>query len=227
MMRKKVQADQPLSAKKSGKIDTSQEQLAPEPVAATDVTGESTVLQQDKAPAPADGPMARLLAEDKETLAERVLRVQAEFDNFRKRTLREKEESARRANEQLISELLPVVDHLELALEVGVGREEDALAQGLRLIHSQFLAVLRKFGVVPMETAGRAFDPNLHEAVSRMPAKDVQEGMILQEVRRGYLLGDRLLRSAQVVVSSGIPAGVASGSETGTEEPERNASEGR
>lgn len=226
-MRKEIQADQSSPNKKSKKINTSQEQLKPREVGPTGTTDERMVSQPTKAPAPPDSPLSRLLAEDKETLAERVLRVQAEFDNFRKRTLREREESARRANEQLISELLPVVDHLELALEVGAGREEDALAQGLRLIHSQFLTVLRKFGVVPMETAGRAFDPNLHEAVSRMPSKDVQEGMILQEVRRGYLLGDRLLRPAQVVVSSGIPAGVASGSETGTEESERSASEGR
>ncbi|MCE9616204.1 MAG: nucleotide exchange factor GrpE [Lentisphaerae bacterium] len=139
-------------------------------------------------------------------LHDRLLRLQADFDNFRKRTVREKAELFRTANEDLLAELLPVVDHFELAFgSVESGRDNDAFTRGVRMVRDQLIAVLGKFGLQPLEAAGQTFDPARHEAISHLPSETVPENGILVQTRRGYLLGDKLLRPAQVVVSSGNP----------------------
>lgn len=138
-------------------------------------------------------------------LEDRLLRLQADFDNFRKRMLREKEELYRRANEDIMLELLPVLDHLELAFSAaGTDSEEHPVIQGFSLVAEQLRAVLRKFGLNPIEAQG-AFDPNVHEAVQHLPSAEVPENEIIAQLRAGYMLGSRLLRAAQVVVSSGPP----------------------
>ena len=135
---------------------------------------------------------------------DRLIRLQADFDNFRKRVLREKDELYRRANEDLLEELLPVLDHMELALKAAVDHDApDPMIQGFRLVHEQFQTALRKFGLQPIVAEGQPFDPNLHEAVSHLPSEELPEGHVMVDTRRGYLLGDRLLRASQVVVSAG------------------------
>ena len=149
----------------------------------------------------------RQAAEAEETLEalnDRHLRLQADFDNFRKRTLREKSEIYKRANEELMEELLPVLDHLELALShVNTDGKSDAFIEGVRLVGEQLLVALAKFGLAAVDASGNEFDPNLHEAVSHLPSDAVAENHVMEQTRRGYLLGGKLLRPAQVVVSSG------------------------
>lgn len=136
---------------------------------------------------------------------DRYLRLQADFDNYRKRVLREKSELYNRANEDIMGELLPVLDHLDLALNaVGVDRE-DPVVKGFELVGEQLKSSLKKFGLSQIDAAGKEFDPNLHEAIMHTPSVDVEEDLIVSDARKGYMLGERLLRASQVVVSSGQP----------------------
>ena len=135
---------------------------------------------------------------------DRYLRLQADFDNYRKRVLREKDELYRRANQDIMEELLPVIDHIELAFgSAGESHQHDPVVEGFRLVADQLMGVLSKFGLSPIETAEQEFDPNLHEAILHMPSPDVAENFIVSQARGGYKLGERLLRASQVVVSSG------------------------
>jgi molecular chaperone GrpE len=152
----------------------------------------------------AEAPSKQAAAESPDVLNERLLRLQADFDNFRKRTLRERDELYRRANEDLMEALLDVLDHLDLALKSAEEHNESgAVVDGFKLVAGQMADTLGKFGLKPIDTAGEEFDPHLHEAVSHLPSDDVAENGVMAEVRRGYLLGERLLRAARVVVSSG------------------------
>ena len=143
-------------------------------------------------------------------LDDRLLRLQADFENYRKRSVREKIEMTRRANEDLIGALLPVMDNLARGLQQAREHKAgEAFMAGLQMVHDQFAGVLRKFGVVPMETVGQPFDPRRHEAIAHMPSAGHPEGTVLQETLKGYLLGDALLRPAQVVVASPLAAAEA------------------
>jgi len=133
------------------------------------------------------------------------MRLQADFDNYRKRVLREKNELYSRANEDIMEELLSVMDHLDLALNaVGVDHD-DPVVKGFELVGGQLATTLKKFGLSVIESEGHEFDPNLHEAIMHMPSDDVEEDFIVSDARKGYKLGERLLRASQVVVSSGAP----------------------
>jgi molecular chaperone GrpE len=133
-----------------------------------------------------------------------LLRKTAEFDNFRKRTERERQSLAEAAAADLIEELLPLVDDLERALRAESGAEgADAYRRGVELILRQLMETLRKRGVRALETLGADFDPYYHQAVSHEPAEGRRDGEILEEFRRGYMLGDRLLRPAMVKVAKG------------------------
>ncbi|HMP72877.1 MAG TPA: nucleotide exchange factor GrpE [Kiritimatiellia bacterium] len=137
-------------------------------------------------------------------LNDRLLRLQADFDNFRRRTLRERDAWALRANEELLKELLPVLDHFELGLKTAAEHEaDDAVQQGFALVFEQFKAAVKKFGVEPVDPEGEAFDPHVHEAVTHQPSAEVPADSVVTVFRKGYRLGERLIRPAQVVVSSG------------------------
>lgn len=145
---------------------------------------------------------------EEEAVGARLLRLQADFDNYRKRTLREHAETKRNANGELLQELLPVVDHYEMGLNTAEKHNADpAVLDGFRLVYDQFLGVLRKQQVTPIEAEGKPFDHNLHEAITYVPSEEHPVNTIIAETRRGYLLGDKLLRPAQVVVSSGPAEG--------------------
>ena len=128
-------------------------------------------------------------------------RVAADFDNFRKRTVRDQESLIGRAHERLVKELLPVLDDLERALAAAAEHEEAKLEEGVRLVHRELSHVLQKEGLVPVETDGK-FDPHEHEALLTQPS-EAEEGAILEVIQKGYRLGDRVLRPARVVVSAG------------------------
>ncbi len=130
--------------------------------------------------------------------------MRADFDNLRKRFDRERQEMVVLSNERLIKELLPVIDHLELALTAAAQHKtEKAVQDGFRLVYDQFLATLTGFGLKPLDAQGQPFDPNFHEAISQQPSNEVPENVVMQQARRGYQLGERLLRPAQVIVSGG------------------------
>jgi molecular chaperone GrpE len=133
---------------------------------------------------------------------DRLLRKTAEFDNFRKRTERERQALSEAAAADLLEELLPLVDDLERALQADATAEAAvAYRRGVELIHRQLMDLLRKRGVRPIETAGAAFDPHVHQAVAYEPSPAHREGEIIEEFRRGYMLGDRLLRPSMVKVA--------------------------
>jgi molecular chaperone GrpE len=138
-------------------------------------------------------------------LENRLLRLQADFDNFRKRVARERNETYTRANEDLLSEVIPVIDHMDMALTAAADHDApEALLNGVTLVGEQLKGVLGKFGLEKIDASGKEFDPNEHEAISHLPSEDVPDNNVMQQTRLGYKLKGRILRPAQVVVSSGV-----------------------
>jgi molecular chaperone GrpE len=127
-------------------------------------------------------------------------RLAAEFDNYRKRALRDQEAFSARANERVVKELLPVLDDLERALAAAEAHEEAKLEDGVRLVHRALEDVLRKEGLAEIDTEG-AFDPHVHEALLAQPGEGVESGQVLQVLQKGYRLGDKVLRPARVIVA--------------------------
>jgi len=148
------------------------------------------------------------LKRELETLKNRHVRLQADFDNVRKRAARDKADIHKRANEDIMLELVPVLDHIDIALQHANGQKDPAaIAEGLKLIGDQLMTALKKFGLQPVETpmGGATFDPSRHEAVAHLPSDAHPDGAVIQQTRRGFMLNGQLLRPTQVVVSSGVP----------------------
>ena len=136
---------------------------------------------------------------------ERYARTLADFDNYRKRMARDREELAQFAAKDILKDLLSTVDNLALALDKAENKE-DPFVQGVKLAYDGFLKVLADHGATPLDSVGEPFDTNFHDALAQLPSADVPEGTVMNEVKRGWLLHGKLLRPAQVVVSSGAPA---------------------
>lgn len=135
---------------------------------------------------------------------DRLLRTTADFDNFKKRAAREKQEAIRYANEDLLEKLVPVLDNFEAALsavQTGSTGAGHSVQAGVAMIFQQLKKVLTESGLEEVDAAGQKFDPNLHEAVSQQETTDVPEGNVIQQLRKGYKLRERLLRPATVVVA--------------------------
>ena len=141
------------------------------------------------------------LRRERDALQDRLLRTAAEFDNYRKRMDRERRDLSEYAAADLVGELLPILDNFERALQAPPGGEVESLRRGVELIHKQMLDLLRKRGVKPIEALGADFDPNVHEAVIHEASDAHREGEVMQELQRGYRLGERLLRPAMVKVA--------------------------
>ncbi len=160
-----------------------------------------------EAAAEAEASETAQLQADIAALNDRLLRLAADFDNFRKRTARERAEWHQEGREEVLRELLPVLDHYELGLAAICGTVSDAAWKGFEMIRAQLRGVLERFGVEPIPTVGSRFDPHLHEAVGHEPSSEVPADHVVREVRKGYRVKDRVLRAAQVVVSSGPSVG--------------------
>jgi len=183
-----------------------------------------TDIEIDKQPLPADPPiepepLARLesttvtperIEELKDRAAkadenwERLLRTTADFENFKKRVTREKQEAIRYANEGLLQKLVPVLDNFDMALSAAQTEQTEAaqsLQTGINMIYQQFKSALIEAGLEEVDAAGKTFDPNIHEAVSQTETAEVPEGQVVKQLRKGYKLRDRLLRPATVVVA--------------------------
>ena len=140
------------------------------------------------------------LQRERDEYYERLLRTTADFDNYRKRTDRERRELAEHAAMALLTDLLPLVDDLERALAADA-RDGDVDRRGVEIIHKQLLDLLAARGVAPIEALGADFDPNLHQAVAHEPSEAHRDGEVIEELRRGYTLRDRLLRASMVKVA--------------------------
>ncbi len=142
----------------------------------------------------------RVEEEAEQEADDRLLRLAADFENYKKRAARERLEYVALANERLIGELLPILDDLERALSAAEQHEEAQLEEGVRLVHRSLAALLERHGVTPISTDGK-FDPHMHEALASQPS-EAEEGSVLDVVQRGYRLGDRVVRPARVVVAA-------------------------
>lgn len=184
----------------------------PEPAAGGKAPEEAE--RPEPVPTPEQAEIARL--------TDRLLRLQADFDNFRKRTQREREEIQKRAAEAVLSEMIPILDHIDFGIQQASSQPEGkSFANGLTLIRTQLLECLRRHGLEEMDALGREFDPRLHESMAYAPSKDVPEGRVMAQTRKGYRLGDRLLRAAMVMVSGG--PGPGNQAEPGNEDAENGA----
>jgi molecular chaperone GrpE len=161
-------------------------------------------------PAPSIAAAYEKVLAEKKDLYDRLLRKQAELDNFRKRTQKEKEELRQYAAEDLIRSLLPTLDGFERALQQRDENVPQAFYQGLELIYHQLEEVLGRAGLAPIETAAQLFDPYLHQAVETVNAPDRREHEIVEQLQRGYRLRNKLLRPAIVKVAVGGSAGQVS-----------------
>jgi molecular chaperone GrpE len=147
-----------------------------------------------------EGLDAEALRADRDQLFDRLQRLAAEFDNFRKRTARDQASLSERANERLVKELIPILDDLGRALEAAADHEEAKLEEGVRLVHRSLSTLLGKEGLAEIGTDGK-FDPHVHEALLSQPS-DEEEGAVIEVVQKGYKLGDKVLRPARVVVAA-------------------------
>lgn len=135
---------------------------------------------------------------------DRLLRTTADLENFKKRAAREKSEAAQYAAAALLQKLLPVLDNFEMALAAARNAKEasnDSLQSGVVMIQQQLKNILLESGLEEIDAAGKPFDPNFHEAISEMVSAEVAEGFVLQQLRKGYKLKERLLRPATVIVA--------------------------
>jgi molecular chaperone GrpE len=139
-----------------------------------------------------------------EELEDQLLRVAADFENYRKRTARQYEQQVKLANERVLGDLLEIVDNLERALSAENGQSAPAsFRKGVELIFIQLTTLLAKYDVTPIEAVGKPFDPTYHEAVMQVESEEHAEGVVALELSKGYMLGDKVLRHSKVGVSRG------------------------
>ena len=176
--------------------------------------GEGEVVSQGETAAEAAAPEVskelQALKQERDSLYDRLLRKQAEFENYKKRAERERSEYTQFASAELMRDILNALDSFDLALKnaAGEGAGKEDMLRGFELIYKQLQDTLGRFGLKAIEAKGQKFDPNLHQAVATQPTDEVDENTVVQEMRKGYVLNGRLLRPAMVAVS------VKSGAET-------------
>ena len=137
---------------------------------------------------------------------DRYARAMADFDNFRKRTARDREDLVKFAASDVLKDILPTVDNLARALDEAKNKPDDPFVTGVKLVYDGLLKTLADHGATPLDAVGEPFDANFHEALAQLPSEDVEEGHVISEVKRGWMLHGKLLRAAQVVVSAGKKA---------------------
>ena len=196
----KIQTDSDEADKKEKKekdvdVDKDRQELKGEPEAASDEQADDSI--EDLA--------QKLKSKEQEAQEnyDRLLRVSAEFENYKKRASREMDEFRKYSNQSLIKEMLSVVDNLELAINSTDGHKtiDKGLLDGLEMTHKEILKVFEKFKVKPISAKGQPFDPKFHEAVMQEETADFPENTVINELQKGYLIHDRLLRPSMVVVA--------------------------
>jgi molecular chaperone GrpE len=158
---------------------------------------------EEPRPEPGDDDSEDLQA-DLDRFRDLALRSQADFENYKKRSAREKEEAIKYANSSLLEKLIAIVDNFELGLEAARAEgEKSPVFSGMSMVLKQLMDFLADSGLQPIDATGQKFDPNLHEAIAHEPSAKFPEGVVVRQTRRGYRMKDRLLRPSSVVVSSG------------------------
>lgn len=141
------------------------------------------------------------LQKEKEELYQRVLRLQAEFDNYKKRTQKEKLAERKYQSQDIVTDLLPALDNFERALQVEVTDNNKSLYDGISMVYRQIMDALESHGVTPIESVGKEFDPNSHHAVMQVEDESHESNEIVEELQKGYMLKDRVIRPAMVKVN--------------------------
>ncbi len=202
-----------MSAKKEIKIQTDSEDANKKVKAAEavdkvkqDLKSEPEKADKDQVDDPLEDLAEKLKSKEQEAQEnyDRLLRISAEFENYKKRVSREMEEFRKYSNQSLIKEMLSVVDNLELAMNSTNSHEtiDKGLLDGLEMTHREILKVFEKFKVKPISAKGQSFDPTFHEAVMQEETDEYPDKTVINELQKGYLIHDRLLRPSMVVVAS-------------------------
>ena len=185
------------------KIPVTEQNKQMKPSAGGDSNPSSVAREADAAQGEAEDPMAGLQG-DLDRFRDLALRSQADFENYKKRCSREKEEAIKYANKSLLERLVGIIDNFELGLAAAKDQGADSpIYSGMVLVQKQLNDLLAENGLQPIDAEGKTFDPNLHEAIAHEASNEFPEGIVVRQARRGYRFKDRLLRPAKVVVSSG------------------------
>ncbi|MFH1438720.1 MAG: nucleotide exchange factor GrpE [Pseudomonadota bacterium] len=204
--------ESPPSEEKAGTGQETEDGNAPQPPAAAEA-GEAEAGEEPTKPDEAEaGPGIEELKKQHEaqlrSYKEKMYRIAADFENYKKRTQREFGEREDRAKADVIKVILPTVDNLKRAVDhSSQAKDVQSVVEGLKIVEKSFLDTLTKAGIRKLRTEGEAFDPTYHEAIAQAPSPDVPAGTIMKEIQPGYLLNEKLLRAPLVVVSSGPPEG--------------------
>ncbi len=172
-----------------------------EPAPARDAPGEAGANDTNARIAELESQLAEARA-DASANWEKYLRERAEMENFRKRTERTSQDRVRRDKRELLHKVLEVMDNLDRAMHFEESKDRESLHQGLRMVQWQLTELLKSEGLTPVPTVGETFDPYVHEAIEQVVTKDHPEGTVVEEVRKGYMLGDEMLRPARVKVAA-------------------------
>lgn len=162
-----------------------------------DEDAEVTIIEESQ---PEQAELEKLRTEQEETL-NRYLRLQAEYDNFKKRTQKERVAERKYKSQDLASDLLPVLDNFERALQVETNESNQGIIEGIQMVYNQLTEALASHGIQQIETIGRPFDPNLHHAIMQVEDEEKESNEILEELQKGYLIHDRVIRPAMVKVN--------------------------
>src|SRR5690606_28307987 len=168
---------------------------------------ETEVVEQEESPSNKDEELETYneevenLQKEKEELYQRFLRAQAEFDNFKKRTIKERESAAKYKSQDLATELLPAIDNFERALQVEVDESNKGLLEGISMVYRQLIDALKSQGIEAIESVGKEFDPNIHQAVMQVEDESMDSNVVVEELQKGYLIKDRVIRPAMVKVN--------------------------
>jgi molecular chaperone GrpE len=192
-----------MSEKKTIKIEAGSKKVKSKENEPEQTTPEEQTINGEEDPMKALEAKFEAKEKEAEENYDRLLRLSAEFENYKKRSSREIEEFRKFANQSLIKEMLSVVDNLELAMNSTDGHKaiDKDLLQGLEMTHREILKVFEKFKVKPIDAKGQPFDPTFHEAVMQEETDDYAKNTIINEMQRGYMIHDRLLRPSMVVVA--------------------------
>ena len=176
----------------------------------TEPANETPVEEPPAEESPAEEPLAKEQPAEspppEPDWKDRYARAMADFDNFRKRTARDREDLVKFAASDVLKDILPTVDNLARALEEAKDKADDPFVTGVKLVYDGLLKALAEHGATPLDSVGEPFDANFHEALAQLPSEDVEEGHVISEVKRGWMLNGKLLRAAQVVDSAGKKA---------------------
>ncbi|WP_368652129.1 nucleotide exchange factor GrpE [Ornithinibacillus sp. 4-3] len=162
-----------------------------------DEDAEVTIIEESQ---PEQAELEKLRTEQEETL-NRYLRLQAEYDNFKKRTQKERVAERKYKSQDLASDLLPVLDNFERALQVETNESNQGIIEGIQMVYNQLTEALASHGIQQIETIGQPFDPNLHHAIMQVEDEEKESNEILEELQKGYLIHDRVIRPAMVKVN--------------------------